>query len=81
MHPPPPIFGRAWPDTAGLHHTMCRASACDDCFADSGGDILPLGFVPQSRAFAFVGDFLCHDDEHFSFGDASDVDCHLLAAG
>jgi hypothetical protein len=81
VHPAPSVYGRAWPNTASLHHILCRASASDDCFADFGGDILRLDYVPQGRAFAFMGDFLCHDDECFGFSNVADVDSHLLAAG
>ena len=59
---------------------MLRTSASVDCPADSGGGILSWDFVPQGRAFAFVGAFLCHDDERFGFGDPAGVGCGVFAA-
>ena len=71
---------RAWPSVASFHHVLRWSSSGADYLADAGGGILSLDFVPQGRAFAFVGDFLCHDDECFGFGDVADVDCSVSAA-
>jgi len=71
---------RAWPSVASFHRVLRWSSSGADYLADAGGGILSLDFVPQGRAFAFVGDFLCHDDECFGFGDVADVDCSVSAA-